>query len=610
MDRKTILFIVSAILIWILYTEFVMPLFIKPQPIKPKQPVQPIATQTTEPSKPITPTGQTTIQNPTPAPAVSVNEVELQPDKVINNPFLTAVFTNKGAALKSLSLNKYKGHGGKDILLLLNTFQTDKLSLTLNRTGEPSTVLVLGEDLSLVNWHIISPTNQQAITFQCQTRDGLVITKQFSIHPDGYSLNYRVSIKNTQKTAVNTTFRFNGFAGINPEMSDRTDIKGIRAYRENETKWTVKEETDLKGLTSLEKEGKQRILQKGDNIPQKDNVIWTGLADKYFAAILIPANELTENVLIDYVFESLNDNVGFTTELDRRKKEGEQFDINTETELKNWSRNISFYTQTKQISIAPEGETNYDFIVYAGPKAKDTLEPLSSKGVDKIVSYGLFGFISLILLAILGFFYSILGNYGWAIIFLTVVVKVLLFPITKKGQVSAYKLQQIQPKIKALQEKYKNDKQKLGVEQIKLFKEYGVNPLSGCLPMLFQIPVFIGLYQALYYAIELRHAPFMFWINDLSQPDFLCKLPFKILGATDLHLLPLLMTVSWLIQSLTQPKSPDQQARQQQKIMTFMPMIFCIFFYNIPSGLTLYWFIQTLLGIVEQLIIKKVYFKQ
>lgn len=600
MDRRTILFIVLSILVWIVYTQFVMPLFYKPQPIQPK-PIQPISTQTTEPSKPITPTAQTTIQNPTPAPEVSVNEAELQPDKMINNPYITAVFTNKGAALKSLSLNKYKGQGGKDLLLLLNTFQTDKYSLTLNRTGE---------DLSLVKWHIVSPTNEQTITFQCQTSDGLIITKQFSISPTGYSLNYRVSIKNTQKTAINTTFKFNGFAGINPEMSDRTDIKGIRAYRENETKWAVKEETDISGLSSLEKERKHRIFQKGDNVTQKDNVIWTGLTNKYFTVILIPSNELTENALVDYGFELLNDNVCFTTELERRKKEGEQLDINTETELKNWSRNINFYAQTRQITLAPEGETNYDFIAYAGPKEKDTLETLSSKGVDKIVSYGLFGFISLILLAILGFFYSILGNYGWAIIFLTVLVKAILFPITKKGQVSAYKLQQIQPKIKALQEKYKNDKQKLGVEQIKLFKEYGVNPLSGCLPMLFQIPVFIGLYQALYYAIELRHAPFMFWINDLSQPDFLCKLPFKILGATNLHLLPLLMTVSWLVQSLTQPKSPDPQARQQQKIMTFMPLIFCIFFYNVPSGLTLYWFIQTLLGIVEQIIIKKVYFKQ
>jgi YidC/Oxa1 family membrane protein insertase len=196
-----------------------------------------------------------------------------------------------------------------------------------------------------------------------------------------------------------------------------------------------------------------------------------------------------------------------------------------------------------------------------------------------------------------------------AIIVLTIIIKVILFPLTRKGQISMYHLQKLTPRIKALQEQYKNDKQKLAVEQMKLWKEYGVNPLSGCLPMFFQIPVFFGLYWALALAIELRQAPFMLWITDLSQPDQLFKLPGPVLGATHLHLLPLLMTASWLVQSLTQPKSPDPQTRQQQKIMAFMPLIFLFFFYNVPSGLTLYWFTSTLLGIVEQQLIKKFYLK-
>jgi YidC/Oxa1 family membrane protein insertase len=598
MNKNTVLFIVLSILVWIVYVQFILPIFVKPQTPKPKQPITPtqVNQQTPEINKPST----TTIASSTPV-EVSIDEPELEADRVISNSCITAVFTNKGASLKSLSLDKYKAPARKNILSLINLFQEGKNSLSLSTSGE---------DLSSVNWQITAPLNNQSITFQRKTKSNLIITKQFTLYPDKYILDYKISVTNTQNTAIETSIKFNGFSGINPEAPDHTDIKGVRGYRENESKWVVREEFDINGLANFTKDGKPKLFSKRDDIQQKDNVIWTGLVNKYFACVMVPSTTLTENVLVDYGFELLTDNICMLEEMERLKKSGDRIDPKMEETIKTWARNMSFYAQTRQITIDPNSSVAYNFTAYIGPKENKYFEQLPGKGINNLLSFGFFGFISSILMAILKLFYAIVGNYGWAIIFLTILIKILLFPITKKGQVSAYKLQQIQPKIKALQEKYKNDKQKLGVEQMKLFKEYGVNPFSGCLPILFQIPVFIGLYSALSLAIELREAPFMFWITDLSQPDKLGTLPFSVLGAKDFNLLPILMTISWLAQSLTQPKAVDPQARQQQKIFLIMPLFSLLLFYNVPSGLTLYWFIQTLLSVVEQIIIKRVYLKQ
>jgi YidC/Oxa1 family membrane protein insertase len=600
MERRTILFLVISIFIWILYVQFVVPLFVKPPKKQPPsvEGAQHQPSVVSEPSKVTTPTAEAVVK-PAIAP-LTVDEAELKPDYTIGNKYFNAVFTNKGARLISLTLTQYQSAARDGLMALLNDYENGKYSLGLAESDL---------DLNNINWRVDEPVGDKSITFRCRAGGGLTITKQFTVATDTYAINYRVSVQNSDSSPITATIRFDGFSGISSEDANRTDIKAVRGYRESENKWAVKDEADIAQLLKRESEGNPYVLQRGDNAVQKENVAWTGLVNKYFAAVLIPANPFTEKELVDYGFGVLNDNICVLEELKRRKERGEVVNPKLEAELKTGMRNISFYAKSAVITIAPGAKADYDFIAYVGPKSEAALAPFAGKGMEKLVSYGWFGFISVMLLGILGFFYAIFGNYGWSIIALTILIKLLLFPLTRKGQVSMYKMQQLQPKIKALQEKYKSDKQKLGVEQMKLFKEHGVNPVGGCLPILFQMPVFIGLYQALYWAIELRQAPFMFWIGDLSQPDQLCNLPFSILGATKLHLLPLLMTASWLVQSLTQPKSPDPQARQQQKIFTFMPLMFLFFFYNAPSGLTLYWFVQTLLSVIEQQYIKRHHLK-
>jgi len=232
-----------------------------------------------------------------------------------------------------------------------------------------------------------------------------------------------------------------------------------------------------------------------------------------------------------------------------------------------------------------------------GPKKKEVLETYPD--MAGILDYGIFGAISRILLTMLHWFHRLIPNYGVGIILLTVLVKVVLHRFTRKGQISMHKMQKLQPLIRELQEKYKNDKQRLSKEQMELFRKHGANPMSGCMPIFFQLPVFFGLFRMLQNSVDLRHEGFMLWINDLSRPDTITQI-----GSFPLNILPILMVISWVVQQSTMPKPSDPQQAQTQKMMKFMPIIFGFMLYGMASGLTLYWLTSTFLGILEQKLIK------
>jgi YidC/Oxa1 family membrane protein insertase len=196
----------------------------------------------------------------------------------------------------------------------------------------------------------------------------------------------------------------------------------------------------------------------------------------------------------------------------------------------------------------------------------------------------------------------VVANYGVAIILLTLLVRVLTFPLTQRSMKSMKRFSVIAPQMKELQEKYANDRDKLQEEMMKLYRQKGMNPLSamggGCVPILVQMPFMIAFYFALQTSIELRHAPFAFWINDLSAPENL----FSIAGLP-LRLLPLLMGASMLLQQRLTP-TPNQDPQQKQ-MMTLMSVVFTFMFYQFPSGLVLYWFVSNLLGIAQQLFVNR-----
>lgn len=240
-----------------------------------------------------------------------------------------------------------------------------------------------------------------------------------------------------------------------------------------------------------------------------------------------------------------------------------------------------------------------NMIIYAGPKEYDDLQKLHV-GLEHIVDFGFFSILARPLFWILKFFYSFLGNYGWAIVLLTVIVRIPFLPLLAKSQKSMRKMQELQPKLNELREKYKKDPQKLQKETLEMYKKYKVNPLGGCLPMLLQIPVFFALYKVLLIAFELRGAPFISWITDLSEPDTLFgHIPswFPLIGGFALGPLPIVMGLTMIVQQKMTPTSMDPK---QNRMMMFMPVIFTFMFLNFASGLVVYWLTNNLLSIMQQ----------
>ena len=250
--------------------------------------------------------------------------------------------------------------------------------------------------------------------------------------------------------------------------------------------------------------------------------------------------------------------------------------------------------------IPAKGHLQYNYQAYFGPKKMATLKE-AGHDLERIVNFGWFDKLARPVLYLLNFLYSYVGNYGIAIILVTILIKILFWPIAQKGLKSMKNMQKIQPKMAKLKEKYKDDKARLNEEMMGLYKTYKVNPLGGCLPMLLQIPVFFALYKVLLQAIELRHAPFMLWITDLSAPDrLMIGIDIPYLGG--IPVLTLLMGGSMFLQQKMTPSSPDPT---QAKIMMFLPVIFTFMFLNFASGLVLYWLVNNLLSIGQQYMINK-----
>jgi YidC/Oxa1 family membrane protein insertase len=240
------------------------------------------------------------------------------------------------------------------------------------------------------------------------------------------------------------------------------------------------------------------------------------------------------------------------------------------------------------VGYTATGSGTHEFVVYAGPKRVEDLNPLGQSLRD-IVDYGFFNIIARPIFWLMKEIHVIVGNYGWSIVLLTIIIRVPFLPLVHKSQQSMKKLQELQPKIKELNEQFKNDAEKKGQATMELYRKHKVNPLGGCLPLLAQIPVFFALYKVLLVSIELRGAPFMLWITDLAQKD-----PY--------YVLPLVMGATMFIQQKMTPSGADPK---QQKIMLFMPVIFTFMFLGFPSGLVLYWLVNNLLSIAQQLYVNR-----
>ena len=316
-------------------------------------------------------------------------------------------------------------------------------------------------------------------------------------------------------------------------------------------------------------------------------------------------NVLADMYAVHGFISKLNDNTLKTIEdgsLDKNENiVGAKFISNFD---RYYASVIYNFEKSLNITLMPDSSSNPQAFIHAGngltfsgfigPKNHRDLEALNPELID-VIDYGWFTFIAKPMFVLLQFIQSYVGNWGWTIVILTILIKLVLYPLSYKGMVSMQKLKDLAPKMKEIQAKYKDDKQKQSMHMMELYKKHGANPMGGCLPLILQIPVFFAIYRVLLNAIELKGAPWMLWVHDLAEMD-----PYFVL--------PILMGATMFLQQKITPNT--MQDEMQKKIFQFLPVIFTFFFLWFPAGLTLYWFINNLFTIGQQYYINSIFEKK
>ena len=456
--------------------------------------------------------------------------------------------------------------GGIEEVLLFLHLGENRQSVSLNRDrGMPIGAIGFVPGEVLGGFEMATNKDRGEAAFSKTMADGLEITKRFALPADDdkaktYSVALEVAFTNPGAQPVQVPPFFVGTGGAAPihindlPMYTRFDWSHAGKMETIDVNWFSPSSIPLIGIPL----SGERFLYK----EAKPDVQWVAVASQYFCTILSSKEAASSVWARRFDTKKLNNSPVF----------GIQGAIGLDG-----------------FSLEPGATVTRQFEIYTGPKELSTLRALGGNQ-DAVLNFGMFGFVSEFLLWAMNALYGPLGSYAAAIIVLTLCIKSALWPVQNKATNEMRKMAALSPKMTELREKFKDDPQKMNEEVMKLYREYGVNPLSGCFPMLIQIPIFFGFYAMLGSAIELRNSSF-FWIHDLSQPDTVAH----VLGFP-INLLPIIMAGTMIWQMVITPKTGDAT---QQRIMYFMPVIFLVFAYNYASGLALYWTTQNIFSIVQ-----------
>ncbi|WP_227428889.1 membrane protein insertase YidC [Psychrobacter sp. I-STPA6b] len=393
------------------------------------------------------------------------------------------------------------------------------------------------------NQYVMQP-NQETLTVPLTlTKDGVTITKSFTFTKGKYPIDVSYTIDNeTGKTwqgQLYTQIKRDG--SKDPGMAD----KGALSMA-----------TYLGGAWGTPDDDYNKLKFKDFNDGELKSVSsdagWVGVVQHYFVSAWTPKN--------------------FTGHFFSNEVSGNYF----------------IGMKSQPISIAPKSQETISAVLYAGPKIQADLKGVA-EGLNKTVDYGYLWPISKVLFALLEGIHKVIGNWGWSIIVLTILVKIALMWFSNKSYYSMAKMRALAPRLQALKDEYGDDRMRMSQEMMALYKEEKVNPMAGCLPILLQMPIFLALYWVLVESVELRHAPWILWIHDLSAMD-----PYFIL--------PIFMGVTMFAQQMLNPQPTDPM---QAKVMKFLPIIFTIFMLFFPAGLVLYWIVNNLFTIMQQYIVNK-----
>lgn len=544
MERRVLLAISLSFLVLFAYQSFFPP----PEPAPGATPGASAPAQAGQPAAAAAGGAGTPAQVASAPAAAAVRADTEEREYVVETTSVRAVFTNRGARLKHWELKQYRELSGAAVDLVPADTGGQPLPFSLLLDAATDTAAANGALYVVENnapARIDATSSPAAITFVYEAADGLVVRKRFTLQPSGFEVTFLADVKRGG-TTLNPRIVWG--PGLGEEIA-RT--AGSGGFFSGNYVYPAAGFVHLNG--SVERFAGAAASSAG---VQQGTFLYAGVTDHYFVASTVeaPGNQRVEFAHVPYTPAG-------------EGQVARQF--------------VSF---TIGFDQAP-GDVRF----FVGPKQFDALKAVSPE-FTKVIDFGMFAFLAVPLRGALEWVNAFVGNYGWSIIVLTLLINLVMAPLRHKSVVSMRKMQELQPQLKAIQDRYSHLKMtdpargKMNEEVMALYKAKGANPASGCLPMLLTLPVLFAFYSLLSQAIEMRGAPFAGWITDLSQRD-----PY--------YITPLLMGATMFWQQRLQPGTGDPV---QQKVLMFMPVMFTAMFLPAPSGLVVYWFVSNLWAIGQQ----------
>lgn len=573
MDKRMLLAFALMIGIWIVYSQVMAP-------NSPRPPVQPVAEEHFQDDPAGTPASASTTNPSETNASDSISAQSIQAasaiasgfntagdtprDIVVDGDLIRAVFTTRGATLRSLTLKDFTNPENNPVELV----QELPGALGLSIEG-PMGEIDLGAVVFNVeeSWEASSESRIKVLRFSAVSPTGgadgmpLRVERVYRVDPSRYDLEMSLSLSGISNFRKDHNLAIKWEKGIpNLEIQEKMErgTKGVIALLAEEL---IKHDFGGSRFSCGCSGGKAK---EGGEQPYSGMIRWAGVKGKYFGAILVP-----EEVVEGTVVACSNPE---TAEVGMRLV----------------------------LPLQYEGETNYNFTIFAGPRDYRILGKLNERldsDVTRLVDFGpkLFAPISKAMHWFMVNTYSVIPNYGIIIVILSILIRLLFYPLNRKALQSQQAMQRLKPELDELNKKYKDDPETRTKKMMELHKKHGVSPVSGCLPMLPQMPVIYALYGVMMNAVELRKAPFGLWIQDLSAPDKIAQI-----GSVPIHILPILMALTMFIQQKMTPMDP-----KQAPLMIMMPLMMVFFFYSLPSGLVLYWTITNIMMVGQQFLMKR-----
>jgi YidC/Oxa1 family membrane protein insertase len=546
-QKRLILAVVLSIIVFVAYQL----IFGDPESQKKSAQKQVEETQT-----PAQPTADKVPEKQVQAPAVaekSVSATEVQrPRKMaktitVDTPLYQVKISELGAAFESYVLKEFTETVASDSPLKQLLAEDGSIrSMELGFAGKSIAGLenaVFAAEPQTAELNVTD--SAKTLRFTWQSANGVTIEKAFNFVPDSYVMELVVTIRNQSDTTIQDRLTL-ALRGAAPQDTRMYGFEGPSALIDNNLIETEVEEIE-------------------ENNTHNGDISWLAIQDRYFMSSFMPENTQNASLKLYLMPEKVVQ---------------------------------AQFVQAEKV-IRPGTEHDDKFNIFFGPKSMRVLNTVGNN-LNQALDFGWWTFLAKPCLWLMNAIHDFIPNYGIAIILLTLLIKIVLWPLGAKSYKSMSEMKKIQPLMKEIREKYKDDKKKMNEEVMGLYRTYKINPLGGCLPMVVQIPVFFALYRMLYQAIELRHAPFFLWINDLSAPDRLFNFGFSIPFMDPPYGIPVLTLVMGASMILQQKMSPPMGDATQAKMMMLMPVVFTVIFINFSSGLVLYWLINNIFSISQQ----------